>query len=278
MTPFADVGSGLYARGYSPIPIMPATKTPSQYIDGSWRLYKGWNAFCLERPSQWHINSWASWPDAAVGVACGNGLICIDIDQEFLLDPILAILPSSPVQKKGRKGVSLFYRGDTEKIRSRNYRTDERVGLVDLLAEGKQTVLPPSIYPDTNEPYFWWTDLTLCDVRLEDLPELPNDIAERIGAVLKPFGYDPDRERIEMAVAIDVDDTSSAAIGRFYRKLNEDALANINAWVPDLKLPKGKFQGRVYRAVAGVRVRSSARAPEHQSVDLAWRDRGLRNW
>jgi hypothetical protein len=127
MTPFAESGPAIYARGFSPIPIMPASKMPGQFIEGSWRLYKGWNTFCLERPTQWHIISWSSWPNAGVGVALGRGLICIDIDQEYLLDPILAILPPSPVQKKGRKGVSLFYRGDTEKIRSRNYRTDERV-------------------------------------------------------------------------------------------------------------------------------------------------------
>ncbi len=125
--------------------------------------------------------------EVGIGVACGRGLICIDIDQEYLLDPVLAILPPSPVQKKGRKGVSLFYRGNTEKIRSRNYRTEERVGLLDLLAEGKQTILPPSIHPDTNEPYFWWTDATLCDTPLSELPELPDDIADRIAEVLKPF-------------------------------------------------------------------------------------------
>lgn len=69
------------------------------------------------------------------------------------------------------------------------------MGLVDLLAEGIQTVLPPSIHPDTNEPYYWWGDFTLRDTPLSELPELPDDIADRLAAVLKPFGYDPEAER-----------------------------------------------------------------------------------
>lgn len=277
MTPFAEAGPDIYARGYSPIPIMPASKMPGQFMDGSWKLFKGWNEYCLHRPTQWHISQWSSWPNAGVGVALGRGLICIDIDQEYLLDPILAILPPSPVQKKGRKGVSLFYRGDTDKIRSRNYRTDERVGLLDLLSEGKQTILPPSIHPDTNEPYFWWGDLTLADVPLSELPELPNDIAEQIAEVLKPFGYDPDRERAEIAVALDVDERS-AGVGQFYRKLNEDALSNLHAWVPELKLPKGRFQGRVYRAVAPWRGSSSGRPMARRSTNLSLSPGGIEDF
>lgn len=278
MTPFAQLGPSLYARGYSPIPIMPASKVPGLHVDGSWRLFKGWNIYCLEQPSQWHVNQWASWPNAGIGVACGRGLICIDIDQEFLLDPIMAILPPSPVQKKGRKGISLFYRGDTEKIRSRNFRTVERVGLLDLLAEGKQTILPPSIHEDTNEPYFWWSDATLADFRVEELPELPDDIADRIAEALKPFGYDPNRERAEFAVA-QARSASHAVGGRgIYRQTNDDALADLECWVPKLELYKQRRKLGGFEAVAHWRSSSTGRALEMRKRSLSIVRKGIEDF
>ena len=59
--------------------------------------------------------------ETGVGVACGRGLVCIDIDQEYLLDPVLAILPAEPGAEERSQGLCLFYRGDTEKIRSRTF-------------------------------------------------------------------------------------------------------------------------------------------------------------
>ena len=164
-SPFAQTAPGLIQSGYSPLPLMPGEKKPGTYDsrDG-WHLMKNWQKYCGYVPFPNVVAMWATWPNAGVGVALGRGLICIDIDQENLIDPLLAILPPCFVQKKGRKGISLFYRGNTEVIRSKNYRTPEKVGLVDLLAEGKQTVLPPSIHPDTGEPYYWWSDLALQDV------------------------------------------------------------------------------------------------------------------
>jgi hypothetical protein len=49
--------------------------------------------------------------------------------------------------------------------------------------------LPPTIHPDTEEPYRWTGNETLLDVAPEELPELPADIADRITAALEPFGY-----------------------------------------------------------------------------------------
>lgn len=149
---FEEVALALIGSGHSPIPIMPGSKSPGERIrDGCWRSMSRWQKWCHEQVPPTRVEAWlrmiGTADDAGIGVALGRGLICIDIDQEYLLDPVLAILPPSPVQKKGRKGVSLFYRGDTEKIRSRKNRTPERVGLLDLLAEGTQTV-PEGIAAD----------------------------------------------------------------------------------------------------------------------------------
>ncbi len=275
LSPFADAAPALVEQGYVVHPLMPADKRPGIYSSATgWRLQKGWTDRKQVFPNM--LAEWMTWPDAGIGVACGRGLICIDIDQEQLIDPLLAILPPSRVQKKGRKGISLFYRGNTDKIRSKNYRTPDRVGLVDLLAEGKQTVLPPSIHPDTGEPYFWWTDDTLLDTPLAELSELPDDIAEQIAEVLKPFGYDPNHERVE-APAVEFSDTAAQECS-IYRQANAAAMADLGCWVPKLYLYKCRRKPGGYEAVATWRSSCSGRPLEKRKRNLSIHRTGIEDF
>ena len=66
---------------------------------------------------------------------------------------------------------------------------------MDLLAYGRQTVLPPTIHPDTGRPYAWIDEGSLVDTPLDQLPELPDDIAARLAEALAPFGYVPEPVR-----------------------------------------------------------------------------------
>ena len=191
MSPFAESGPHLYARGYSPIPIMPNDKRPGLMVGDEWRLFKGWNDFCSQRPSQFQINLWAKWPNAGVGVACGMRLICIDIDQEELIDPLLAILPASNVQKKGRKGISLFFRATPTRSVGAEL-PDARSRRARRSARGRRADRSSAVDPSrTGEALFLSTDDTLLDTRLEDLAELPDDIAAQIGEVLKAVRLRP---------------------------------------------------------------------------------------
>jgi hypothetical protein len=108
---------------------------------------------------------------------------------------------------------------------------------------------------------FWWTDATLCDTPLSELPELPDDIAEQIAKVLKPFGYDPDRERLTVVRS----DTPAHSVGAarassIYRQANDDALANLDCWVPALHLYRWRRKPGGYEAVAHWRSSSTGRA------------------
>jgi hypothetical protein len=297
---FEGLALALVAQGYSPLVIaprcqprpdgrrVPEGKAPGVRFGGEWQLAHNWDKWCREQVSEHTARAWGRMigtaDDAGIGVALGRGLICIDIDLEEAVDPLLAILPASPVQKKGRKGISLFYRGDTEKIRSKNFRTPERVGLVDLLAEGKQTVLPPSIHPDTGEPYYWWTDETLADYRPEELPELPEDIAEQIGEVLRQFGYDPEGDR-----RIPVQDGAPGKTGTdalagdsdvaaMFRKVNDAALVNLSAWVPRLGLQRLYRAGRGFKAVAEWRSSGSGRPFHLRAPNLSFTSLGIRDF
>lgn len=294
----------LVARGFSPLPIapkqaprpdgrnVPGGKAPGyRRPDGTWALMTGWERWCREQVPETMVRAWVDRmlgdaTDAGIGVACGRGLICVDIDLEEAVAPLLAILPPSSVQKKGRKGVSLFYRGNTEKIRSKNFRTPERVGLCDLLAEGKQTVLPPSIHPDTGEPYYWWMDDNLGNLYLEDLSELPDDIVERIGEVLRQFGYDPEGERCaplqgEARSACSGGPSGPAGVSdtaALFREVNDRALANLHAWVPHLGLQRCYRAGGGFKAVAEWRASGSRRPLHLRAPNLSFDHKGIRDF
>jgi len=271
LSPFAEAAPLLYEQGYSPIPIMPGSKAPGEYdaYRRRWRLRWDWQKLCTSRAHHKTVAHWATCPDAGIGVACGfGGLICVDIDFEPAMIALLNILPECNVQKIGRKGVSLFYKGDASKIKSRGFRTIERVGLVDLLSAGKQTVLPPTPHRDTGHPYFWNRDETLLDTSVGGLAVLPDDIAERIAEVLRPFGYDPDGECEQERVARG---GGGAAITSesVYRQANDLALLHLDGWVPELRLCKCRRKPGGYHAVASWRPSSTGRALERRARNLS---------
>lgn len=277
MTPFAEAGARLLAGGYSPIPIVPGDKMPGQFVNGSWRLMRGWNDHCSAPPSAFQVKMWSMWPDAGIGVACGNGLIAIDIDMESLVAPITERLPRALVAKRGAKGLTLFYRGDTDKIRSRNVRIDG-VGAVDILAWGKQTVLPPSIHPRTGEPYTYTTDETLEDVAKSDLTEITVEDMALLMQILREHGYKDERNALDDVTAPEFAASASDDERTFYRSLNEDALANLDLWVPKLGFQKVRKEGSRYRAVPEWRSSSSGRDISRRGLNLSIAPSGIQDF
>lgn len=147
-----------FEMGYSVIPVSPRGKNP---------VIKDWTRFCREKPSEKLISEWDSgkWN---LGVTCGpaSNIICVDIDTDDKV--LLDMCPPSPVRRRGKKGEARFFR----------YRADvpsQSFSLLDILADGRQVLLPPSIHPETEKPYTWLTPDTLENMRAEDLPDL--DIA-----------------------------------------------------------------------------------------------------
>ena len=92
--------------------------------------------------------------DAGVGVVGGQGqprLDAVDIDTD---DPAIharsVVLPPTPSRKIGPRGETLFYHGpEIEQSQSWNIGGKR---IVDLIGPGRQTVLPPTIHPDTGRP------------------------------------------------------------------------------------------------------------------------------
>ena len=166
----------------------------------------------------------------------------------------MAALPPSNVGKKGMKGLTLCFRGDTSNFRSRQFKIDG-LGAVDLLADGKQSVLPPSIHPKTGRPYEWMSERTLLDTPLAELAEVPDNVEELIEQALTPLGY---KREQTFEFNGEISDSKSQSTD-FFRRLNEDALANLDAWVPRLGIRCEHQRGGGWHAVPEWRPSSTDR-------------------
>ncbi|WP_267356647.1 MULTISPECIES: bifunctional DNA primase/polymerase [unclassified Methylobacterium] len=275
LSPFTSAAPALVAQGYSPLPIAPGAKFPGSLgLDGEPRAMRGWDRFCKKPVPPNIIAGWSRLRAAGVGVALGRGLIAVDIDRDDMVDAILAVLPPSPVMKVGRKGITAFFREGSTPVASRNFH-----GFLDLLSTGKQTVLPPSRHPSGID-YAWATERTLLDMPLSELPEFPVAGIEIIESVLVRFGWDPKPVKIERA--------SSPAgfaplapggdFGGNLNDLNNAALANLDAWVPHLGLPKTYPQSGGWRAVPRWRPSSTGKSEAARDSNLGFHSSGIKDF
>jgi hypothetical protein len=139
--------SQLLARGFFPLPIGPGTKKPQHFVPSLNEFHdtKRWT-HPQRRPET------SPQPGAGIGVrlgkqADGTYVVALDWDNE---DAAIAAMDAFPpsVTKEGQRGFTAFYRSSSL-IPTRDFRVDGRV-VVQVLSEGRQTVVPPSIHPDTK--------------------------------------------------------------------------------------------------------------------------------
>jgi Bifunctional DNA primase/polymerase, N-terminal/Protein of unknown function (DUF3987) len=280
--PYALVGARLVERGYAAIPIMPGTKRPGELRRGEWIGKSNWREEYSKRlPSRWEIQVWSN-SDAGVGVVCGpasRNLVGVDIDTDdaAIKEAIMAVLPRTMVKKAGAKGETLFFRGtDVLPIEeggtlSPSWNINgQRV--CDFIGAGRQTLLPPTIHPDTKQPYRWTGPDALEDTDPDELPELPADVFKRIGEALAPLGWTPEPKYAPLASG-DHGDSDHP-----YRQVNDWAMANLDAWVPGLNLVRCKRDGNGYKAVAHWRASNRGRLLEHRARNLSIYKTGIQDF
>lgn len=104
------------------------------------------------------IEEWARvYPGANVGILTRDRPT-VDIDSPHIWDAIKDLLPPTPHCKRGARGFSLIYSQDRlDPVRKTRTFADpfSKQMLVEFLGDGRQTVLPPSIHPETGEAYTW---------------------------------------------------------------------------------------------------------------------------
>lgn len=107
-----------------------------------------------------------------IGILLGkvSGIIALDIDKDD--KKVLDKAPKSPLVKKGKKGETRFFKYSGELSRKYHHLGYE------VLSEGNQTVLPPSVHPEINKPYVWLSEDTLLNFDIEDLPAIDKEFLE----------------------------------------------------------------------------------------------------
>jgi hypothetical protein len=160
----------LRTLGFCPLPIIPGEKAPGEYVGcGKYRRLADWTTRSPMMSSQ---------PGAGIGVRLGEGLVGIDIDTDD--EAIRASIANKfippnrgTISRIGGRGELFFLRVHPgRKVESKKYKIGGSVA-VEVLAVGKQCVLPPTVHP-SGKPYRWGKNgWTFFNTDLEILPEWP---------------------------------------------------------------------------------------------------------
>lgn len=252
-SPFARRAYAYIERGYSVIPIAPGTKRPGQWsqADG-WRGMSDWERFFKRLPTELELEHWYQWPDAGIGLLLGSQSKIIALDRDYDTtgtDALDRLIPWTPVKKKGAKGYTAFFRYNGERSCSFNI---GGVRVLDVLSEGRQTLMPGTIHPD-GHTYVYLTEDMLEDFDPEQLPLLPDDFLQQVERTLAPYQTEEDRKTLRAKPSYKVDDakinTDLSIQAQYFREINSQALANLDTWVPRL-IPTATRDGEGYRCIA----------------------------
>ena len=184
-----DTQAPIYrAAGYRVVPIGPGTKYPAIHQGfGSYITLVGWPTSNVTEPQ----------PGAGVGLICGDPLVACDIDSDDeamgveLIDA-LTDGTGTVITKIGKRGQTLLLRPPSGvTVKSRKFLINGSTAF-EMLAEGRQTVLPPTIHPDLKAPYRWGNGATPLNTELQQIAVLRSDWEERVEAVLAKYGYEPE--------------------------------------------------------------------------------------
>ncbi|MFZ5674296.1 MAG: bifunctional DNA primase/polymerase [Pseudomonadota bacterium] len=272
-SPFAAAYEGLIANGFTTIPISPDSKAPSEWRGGRWQGMKNWQRFRDARAPDFIQRVWAGFPDANIGIVTGTRatagqiVACVDFDTDDpdILDTLTRSLPPSPVRKRGRRGFSAFYLVPAGTV---GYRTP----ICELLTDTRQTVVPPSIHPDTGQPYQWLGPSTLLNTPATALPALTDADLDRF------------KDTIESLIKMPIDPVKAVAPlvlsegSTIWRRVNTTAYSNLDAWVPKLGLAKLQRTPGGYKAVATWRPSTRGRPLEQRACNLSISQAGAKDF
>lgn len=162
-----DTALSLFDKGYTPLRLEPGEKfTKAQgWSTDIPTVEKIRRAFA--RPSNLGLRLGDPMKDGTYLVA-----IDVDIEEVSLIRCVERAIGERVPVKRGKKGYTYFVRMDREVRTHKIYwhRDDKKTAAIDVLAKGAQTVLPPSIHPDTQLPYTWVSGTPIDEVELATLP------------------------------------------------------------------------------------------------------------
>ncbi len=146
---------------------------------------KDWSRFNDSMPTIVEQHDWLErYPDNNIGLPLGKQSRCVALDIDSTVDTEIALIdslvPKSPWTRVGKKGKVMMFRFNGEQ----SFRIKDVTGrtICELLSSKTQVVLPPSIHPETKQPYV--ANCNLYDV-VDDLPTLPPNIETLLRSAFK---------------------------------------------------------------------------------------------
>jgi hypothetical protein len=252
VSPFARSAQRYIDNGLPVIPIAPGTKMPGEYAGNRWRGMNDWRRYSMRLPTELELDLWQAWPDAGLGLLLGplSGIIAVDVDTDdsYVLQKLNKIIPPSPVRKRGKKGYTSFFRFNGEVNKS--WRINGKP-VMDLLCEGRQTLMPGTIHPD-GPTYHWLTEDTLDTFDIGQLPELPKNFNEQMECLVEPLMTEEDKKHLKNQegprdIQGEIPPMSFAT--SYFREINTQALYRLDEWVPKM-IPTAKAGASGYRCKA----------------------------
>jgi len=130
-----------------------------------------------------------------IALLCGkaSNTIALDIDTNDM--ELAKLLPDSPCVKRGQTGETRFFRYSNNFNRTITIKPEIKLpsgvkDQIEILSNGKYTLLPPSIHETTKQPYIWTGEDQLIFFTPSDLPELDTTIIDIIRDYYsKKYGY-----------------------------------------------------------------------------------------
>lgn len=168
--------------GLSLIPIKKGEKRPD-FLGSRFSTpekNEAWEVYCERLPTEEECDQWEQRKGVGYGLACGPASRVMGLDIDTDDRNILNACPLSPVVKRGRKGETRIFGFDPR------VPTCKIAGIIDVLCLGRQTVMPPTIHPETNQPYVWLTDDTLLNFDVKDLPIFTLEMFNELKLKLEP--------------------------------------------------------------------------------------------
>lgn len=172
------------SRNWPVFPLHPRSKTPIQ--DGGFH-----NATTnYSAVDSW----WRQYPAANIGLWC-KPIVVLDADRHGNGDGVANLeklqeergtLPETPEVLTGNEGYHYYFLSHVE-LRGGNNRLGQAI---DIKGVNGYAVLPPSIHPDTGEPYIW--SVTPEEASLAPIPEW---IVEKLSEKAASSGLQPDSQK-----------------------------------------------------------------------------------
>lgn len=283
---YAAAATKLIDLGYHVVPIEARNKRPAQKVGSKWEMMTEWQRFRDLMPTEIQHEIWSSYSECNIGIVLGSKVgeheqvVAIDIDLTDFdeVEEVRRALPFTPMAKKGKKGVTLFYRADQE-ITTKRYSRDEVVILEILTGhDTRQTVVPPSVHPDG--PVYHWIGPGPIPPR--DLPVIEADHLAAMEETLEKIGWDRDgheRAKRRERLGIRAVEPGEWDISSPFVDLNQIALTRLADWVPELPgIARLRTARRGYEGVALWRSGGSGAPVEKRKRNLSIQPVGIKDW